>query len=79
MESRYRMLKALPLILSPPKIRGTSSRGVGSDGGEVAMVLPTLVVTVRRGFPSEDALLGISIRTMATGLSAALESLPYNR
>lgn len=47
--------------------------------GGVAMVLPTLVVTVRRGFPSEDALLGISIRTMATGLSAALESLPYNR
>lgn len=42
------------------------------------MVLPTLVVTVRRGFPSDDALLGISFRTMATVLSAALESLPYN-
>lgn len=42
------------------------------------MVLPTLVVTVRRGFPSDDALLGISFRTMATVLSAALESFPYN-
>jgi len=28
--------------------------------------------------PSEDALLGISFRTMATVLSAALESFPYN-
>lgn len=42
------------------------------------VVLPTLVVTVRRGFPSDDALLGISFRTMATVLSAALESFPYN-
>lgn len=42
------------------------------------MDLPTLVVTVRRGFPSDDALLGISFRTMATVLSAALESFPYN-
>lgn len=42
------------------------------------MVLPTLVVTVRRGFPSVDALLGISFRTMATVLSADLESFPYN-
>lgn len=42
------------------------------------MHLPTLVVTVRRGFPSDDALLGISFRTMATVLSAALESFPYN-
>lgn len=51
-------------------------------GGEVwgfsEMHLPTLVVTVRRGFPSDDALLGISFRTMATVLSAALESFPYN-
>lgn len=43
-----------------------------------AVVLPTLFVTVRRGLPSEDALLGISFRTMATVLSAALESFPYN-
>lgn len=42
------------------------------------MHLPTFVVTVRRGFPSDDALLGISFRTMATVLSAALESFPYN-
>lgn len=42
------------------------------------MDLPTLVVTVRRGFPSDDVLLGISFRTMATVLSAALESFPYN-
>lgn len=43
-----------------------------------AVVLPTLFVTVRRGLPSEDALLGISFRTMATVLSAALASFPYN-
>ncbi len=43
-----------------------------------AVVLPTLFVPVRRGLPSEDALLGISFRTMATVLSAALESFPYN-
>lgn len=41
-------------------------------------VLPTLVVTVSSGFASDDALLGISFRTMATVLSAALESFPYN-
>lgn len=46
--------------------------------GAERMVVPTLVVTVRRGFPSDDALLGISFRTMATVLSAALESFPYN-
>ena len=46
--------------------------------GVAAIVLPTLFVTVRRGLPSEDALLGISFRTMATVLSAALESFPYN-
>lgn len=51
--------------------------GEGRGGGS-GMVLPTLVVTVRRGFPSDDALLGISFRTMATALSAALESFPYN-
>lgn len=50
----------------------------GERGGGSEMVLPTLVVTVRRGFPSDDALLGISFRTMATVLSAALESFPYN-
>lgn len=50
----------------------------GRAGGVSEMVLPTLVVTVRRGFPSDDALLGISFRTMATVLSAALESFPYN-
>lgn len=51
----------------------------GREGGRISeMVLPTLVVTVRRGFPSDDALLGISFRTMATVLSAALESFPYN-
>lgn len=43
-----------------------------------AIDLPTLLVTVRRGLPSGDALLGISFRTMATALSAALESFPYN-
>lgn len=38
--------------------------------------MPTLVVTVRRGFPSEDAFLpGSSFSTMATTLSP----LPYNR
>lgn len=42
------------------------------------VVLPTLFVIVRRGLPSEDALLGISFRTMATVLSAALASFPYN-
>lgn len=35
---------------------------------------PTLVVTVSRGFPSEDALLGSSFSTIAT----ALESFSYN-
>lgn len=35
---------------------------------------PTLVVTVSRGFPSEDALLGSSFNTIAT----ALESFSYN-
>jgi len=35
---------------------------------------PTLVVTVSRGFPSEDALLGSSFSTKAT----ALESFSYN-
>lgn len=35
---------------------------------------PTLVVTVSRGFPSEDALLGSSFSTIAT----ALESVSYN-
>lgn len=51
--------------------------GVGWGVSEM-VVVPTLVVTVRRGFPSDDALLGISFRTMATVLSAALESFPYN-
>lgn len=50
----------------------------GRSEGVSEMVLPTLVVTVRRGFPSDDALLGISFSTMATVLSAALESFPYN-
>ena len=58
---------------------GGGGEGVGGGWrGGVAMVLPTLVVTVRRGIPSDDALLGISFRTMATVLSAALESFPYN-
>lgn len=60
----------------------SSTGGGGGErvgvGGLSEMVLPTLVVTVRRGFPSDDALLGISFRTMATVLSAALESFPYN-
>lgn len=57
----------------------TNTGGAGREGGGVSeMILPTLVVTVRRGFPSDDALLGISFRTMATVLSAALESFPYN-
>lgn len=55
---------------------GTGRRAGGGVGS--AMVLPTLVVTVSRGFPSDAALLGISFRTMATVLSAALESFPYN-
>lgn len=37
-------------------------------------VQPTLVVTVRRGFPSEEALRGNSFSIMAT----TLESFPYN-
>lgn len=38
--------------------------------------MPTLVVTVRRGFPSEDAFLaGSSFSTMATTLCP----FPYNR
>lgn len=49
---------------------------MGGWGG--GSVLPTLVVTVSSGFASDDALLGISFRTMATVLSAALESFPYN-
>ena len=47
------------------------ARYVLSVGG---CVIPTLVVTVRRAFASEDALLGSSFSTMAT----TLESFPYN-
>lgn len=60
------------------EVEGAERRsGVGWGVSEM-VVVPTLVVTVRRGFPSDDALLGISFRTMATVLSAALESFPYN-
>lgn len=43
---------------------------------KMVVVMPTLVVTVKRGFPSQDAFLpGSSFSTMATTLSP----LPYNR
>lgn len=64
---------------TPNFVVAQTGTGRRAGGGLVsAMVLPTLVVTVSRGFPSDDALLGISFRTMATVLSAALESFPYN-
>lgn len=70
--------KALLLFSMTNTGSGAERRsGVGWGVSEM-VVVPTLVVTVRRGFPSDDALLGISFRTMATVLSAALESFPYN-
>lgn len=68
------MVKALPLVI----IIMQRERRCCFTLAVAAVVLPTLFVTVRRGLPSEDALLGISFRTMATVLSAALESFPYN-
>lgn len=68
------MVKALALVI----ITMRRERMCCLTLAVAAVVLPTLFVTVRRGLPSEDALLGISFRTMATVLSAALESFPYN-
>lgn len=68
------MVKALSLVIIPMQ----RERMCCLTLAVAAVVLPTLFVTVRRGLPSEDALLGISFRTMATVLSAALESFPYN-